>query len=171
MAFFRKICKKKMIKKDQKKLAEGFTIIELIVVIAIIAVLASIILVSISNYNYRAKNAAIKGNLANLLRYGSVYYSNNVNYDGFCNDPKALTFLNAASKVAIPNPAAVCQCDTANCVSAKAWCAYSLSFAPSQGRTDATSSKVFCVDSTGAKKEGWLALCLNGACQDPVPGY
>ena len=45
---------------------KGFTIIELIVVIAIIAILAAIVLVNVTSYINKAKDAAIKSDLAIL---------------------------------------------------------------------------------------------------------
>ncbi|MCX6721887.1 MAG: prepilin-type N-terminal cleavage/methylation domain-containing protein, partial [Candidatus Staskawiczbacteria bacterium] len=46
---------------------KGFTIIELIVVIAIIAVLAGIVLVNVTSYINKSRNAAVKGNLSTML--------------------------------------------------------------------------------------------------------
>ena len=45
---------------------KGFTIIELIVVIAIIAILASIVLVNVTQYINKAKDAAIKSDMSNI---------------------------------------------------------------------------------------------------------
>ena len=51
--------------------SKGFTIIELIVVIAIIAVLATIVLVNVTQYINRGKDAAIKGNLSSY-KFSSI---------------------------------------------------------------------------------------------------
>ena len=52
--------------------SKGFTIIELIVVIAIIAILASIVLVNVTSYINKAKDAKIKSDIANIaLAMGS----------------------------------------------------------------------------------------------------
>jgi prepilin-type N-terminal cleavage/methylation domain-containing protein len=62
---------------DKKnRLLTGFTIIELIVVIAIIAVLASIVLVNVTSYINKGKDAAAEGNLASLITNGAVWYDN-----------------------------------------------------------------------------------------------
>ena len=64
--------------------SKGFTIIELLVVIAIIAVLAAIVLVNVTAYINRGRNAAIKGNLSTVLINGAQYYDANGSYSGFC---------------------------------------------------------------------------------------
>ena len=57
--------------------SKGFTIIELLVVVAIIAVLAAIVLVNVTGYINQGKNAAIKGNLATVLTNAAVFYYQN----------------------------------------------------------------------------------------------
>ena len=52
---------------------KGFTIIELIVVIAIIAVLAGIVLVNVIGYINKGKDASIKGNMETIRINASVY--------------------------------------------------------------------------------------------------
>src|SRR5437870_4107340 len=65
------------------KTSKGFTIIELLVVVAIIAVLAAIVLVNVTGYINQGKNAAIKGNMATITTNGAVYYDANGNYTAF----------------------------------------------------------------------------------------
>ncbi len=57
--------------------AKGFTIIELIVVIAIIAVLAAVVLVNVTTYIAKGKNAAIKGTMSSMATIAAGYYDNN----------------------------------------------------------------------------------------------
>lgn len=52
----------------------GFTIIELIVVIAIIAVLAAIVLVNVTQYINKGKDASIKGNMSTIITNSAVYF-------------------------------------------------------------------------------------------------
>src|ERR1035437_2671286 len=54
---------------------KGFTIIELIVVIAIIAVLAGIVLVNVTSYINKGKDAAAQGNLASMLTNSAVWFA------------------------------------------------------------------------------------------------
>jgi len=71
-----------MIKNKNK----GFTLIELLVVIAIIGVLASVVLASLNSARGKAKDAAIKANLANLRGQAEIYYEIPGNYG----DPYAI---------------------------------------------------------------------------------
>jgi prepilin-type N-terminal cleavage/methylation domain-containing protein len=66
---------------------KGFTIIELIVVIAIIAVLAGIVLVNVSGYNNKAKIAAIKANMRSLNTTATRYFERNGDFGDLCSDP------------------------------------------------------------------------------------
>ncbi len=55
----------------------GFTLIELMVTVAIIGVLASIALPRFANLVVKSKEAAVKGTLGSLRSAISLYYSNN----------------------------------------------------------------------------------------------
>jgi type IV pilus assembly protein PilA len=129
---------------------KGFTIIELIVVIAIIAVLAAIVLVNVTQYIAKGKDAAIKGNLATLLTNSAVYFSDinhsATNADAFVLDT---TFgCNGPVNAAITNAGGTLTCTSSS--STGAWCAVSTT--PIGGN--------FCVDSTGFKG-------ANKACSSP----
>jgi len=56
---------------------KGFTIIELIVVIAIIAVLAGIVLVNVQGYMAKAKNAKRNSDIASYVKAFQIYYTDN----------------------------------------------------------------------------------------------
>lgn len=47
---------------------KGFTIIELIVVIAIIAILASVVMVNVTQYINKSKDASIKANMDSIKK-------------------------------------------------------------------------------------------------------
>jgi len=65
------------------KKSKGFTIIELLVVVAIIAVLAAIVLVNVTQYINKGKDAAIKGNMSTILTNGAIHYDSAGNYTAF----------------------------------------------------------------------------------------
>jgi prepilin-type N-terminal cleavage/methylation domain-containing protein len=81
---------KKLIHKKLKKTSEklklffkGFTIIELITVIAIIGVLASVILVYVTSYIGKSRDSRIKAEVSEIAKDAMMYYANNVSYEGY----------------------------------------------------------------------------------------
>lgn len=58
----------------------GFTLIELMVTIGIIALLASLVLASLSTARDKASDAAIKSGLVQLRSQAALYFSKNGNY-------------------------------------------------------------------------------------------
>jgi len=126
----------------------GFTIIELIVVIAIISVLAAIVLVNVTGYINKGKDAAIKGNLSSLMVDAAVILDSYGSYDNPANVNtyicgKTWTVINAAIYSA--GGAGVCG------NSADTWCA--------SATLKANSGNSFCVDYTGLKKEAAAEVC------------
>jgi prepilin-type N-terminal cleavage/methylation domain-containing protein len=121
---------------------KGFTIIELIVVIAIIAVLAGIVLVNVTQYINKGKDAAIKADLANLITQSTVYFSDPVNSGKKGNDfiasPSAQSIMSAAGDID-PSVGAL-----GGSITKTDWvyCQYLT-----------TPGKRYCVDSRGNKKE------------------
>ncbi len=147
--------------------SKGFTIIELLVVVAIIAVLAAIVLVNVTGYINQGKNAAIKGNLATVLTNGAVFYEAGGTYANFCTNayvtgPSAAVL--AAGGSALTTAVNGCVVNAANTT----WCACSTM----KVTTAEPANSTFCVDSTGYKKVTQNAgLCANrcpvgGACAD-----
>jgi len=132
----------------------GFTLIELVVVIAVITVLSGIILFTVAQYINRGKDSNISGNLAVLIPAGEVYYNSNGSsgYLGFCGSTvvsnailqmPANTNSCATGNSAPPNNAAgiCCYVKSTN----DAWVAYAKEFT--------NSSNIYCVDSRGVKKD------------------
>jgi prepilin-type N-terminal cleavage/methylation domain-containing protein len=148
---------------SKRKGGAGFTIIELLVVVAIIAVLTGIVLVNVTQYTGKGKNSSIKGNLNSIFTGGVQYFENNGNYANFC-DSSYVT----APKSAIGNIIDVidpaywkCEVNTDN----TSWCICAM-----EVPTDPSGGIALCIDSTGAKKEGFSSHCFyvcyqNNPCQ------
>ena len=83
--------------------AEGFTIIELIVVIAIIAVLAGIVLVNVTQYINKGKIAAIKGTMAGLRTTAATYFETNSDYADICSTSGFTSSATAIVNAGSPN--------------------------------------------------------------------
>jgi prepilin-type N-terminal cleavage/methylation domain-containing protein len=134
--------------------SKGFTIIELIVVIAIIAVLTSIVIVNVSGYITKARQAQVKAILSELQKQGTIYSEQHGNYNGFCD-----LFNSPGGKFSVPEyftgdyeiGGGRCYCDAYTgfgggneCpAGSTAWCACSYMF------LNSSPSPVYCVDSTG----------------------
>jgi len=143
-------------------MSKGFTLIELIVVIAVIAVLSGIILFTISQYINRGKDSNISGNLAILTTAGEVYYNgHNNSYAGFCSssvvsNAKAQMPENPEGSCYDPsNPQGVCCNDVTT--NNDAWAACAKEFA--------NPGMAFCVDSRGVKEEIDVSRCVANITQ------
>lgn len=64
----------------RKRRRAGFTLIEILVVIAIIGVLASIIIVSLTAATKKANNAKVKAQVEQARNAAQIYYSTNFHY-------------------------------------------------------------------------------------------
>ncbi len=90
--------------KWRKKSGSGFTILELLIVVAIIAVVVAILLANISNYITKGKVAAEKGDLHTIQSNSGGWFSSsphglNVGYLGFPAD-SSYTLPNNAATIA-----------------------------------------------------------------------
>ena len=158
--------------------SKGFTIIELLVVVAIIAVLAAIVLVNVTGYINQGKNAAIKGNMASMLTNGAVWYDGPGSGAYATGATAALSFL-ASNGFTAPSAAAVAALGSGSVTSAydvatpavatpaSKWCACSGMKITANEPTGST----FCVDSSGYKKVTQnVGLCAARCNQATVGG-
>ena len=128
--------------------SKGFTIIELIVVIAIIAVLAAIVLVNVTSYINKGKDAAIKGNMAQMATQAATIYAETGSYSTLETQPN---FVSAVSAITNANSAPLVG------VTAITYAAYCVEAT----LKDAT---IWCVDSTG-----YVGLIVSTHCASGTP--
>jgi prepilin-type N-terminal cleavage/methylation domain-containing protein len=130
---------------------KGFTIIELIVVIAIIAILSAIVLVNVTQYINKSKTSAIQANLSTVETSMAAYLADPAN--GTTNGAD----INTAAKVTngcattTPTYAAIVTSNggALTCyglASGSDWCAVSTT---PTAVDSTTTHKNWCVDSTG----------------------
>jgi len=121
---------------------KGFTIIELIVVIAIIAVLAGIVMVNVTQYIAKGKDAAIKGNLSTLLTNGAVWAETSNDYTNFVASTTVGCGAGSPVVTAVTAASSSLFCSATATTGAK-WVGCAVL------KSDSTNA--FCVDSSGAK--------------------
>jgi prepilin-type N-terminal cleavage/methylation domain-containing protein len=149
----------------------GFTLIELVVVIAIIAILYGVILFSVTQYINRGKDSNIFGNMNILIPAGETFYNGNgnsysYNNKSFC-DPTVNSVINNVMTQMPKNPAAnYCYRDPITLMHAGPMGAYTIYYNPaglcclaqSQAWVACATefsnpNNSYCVDSRGMKEE------------------
>lgn len=144
------------------KTNKGFTIIELIVVIAIIAILAAVVMVNVTGYINKSKIATMKFNMSTLNIAATEYIKTNGNYSSFCSDPAVLNVSSAIAKILAGSSSSGTGCASENvsnftmdCTSSQ-WIYVSFLLKNADG--------LLCIDSTGVLTEV-PSLDSLGACK------
>lgn len=147
--------------------------IELLVVVAIIGILASVVLASLNSARNKGADAAIKSSLANTRAQAELFYDTGNTYEGVC----ALTGTNVigtmvrSAENAYDGGASAyadgtaSTWDNAQCHdSTAAWAAWVPLKASASG-----SIVAWCVDSTGASSQETAVLASSGGTQYACP--
>ena len=137
-----------------KKSNRGFTLIDLLVVIAIIGILSSVVLASLNTARSKGSDAAIKADLNNIRAQAELYYDNSSNsYGTFasaaCDASPAAVFNDQNVKQALAH--AISQSgqsgtSASNCVSNNTSWAAAVTL-------KSANTTAWCVDSTGQSKQ------------------
>ncbi|MES2668742.1 MAG: prepilin-type N-terminal cleavage/methylation domain-containing protein [Patescibacteria group bacterium] len=127
--------------------SHGFTLIELLVVVAIIGILSSVVLASLSVARSRAADAAVKSSLSAGRAEAELYYGVNNNYDGVCLTTGANNINDNVKSAASAAGVATVTLDAAGTTS-NAVCNDAVAGWAAQVRLRA-STGVFCIDNTG----------------------
>lgn len=149
------------------KKQRGFTLIELMVVVGIIAILAAVVIAALNNARTKGGDAAIKSNLKNAITQAEVFYNTNTlapnTYSGICNIGPLVggattigPFLTAAATAAglagyNKNPAGGGTGTTATCNVSGAFDAWAAEV-PLAGSTLGVP-KMWCIDSLSHAKQ------------------
>lgn len=136
----------------------GFTLIELLIVIAIIGILSSVVLGSLSSARTQANDSKVKQQLLNVRSAAEIYFTAHYNYgastfscsSGMFSDTSS-GMVNVAKSVNYPVGENTMICNSNGN-------AYAVSDNLS------ASSTYWCVDSTGASKQESATVGSSTAC-------
>jgi len=139
------------------KKTKGFTLVELLIVIAIIGILSSVVLSNLSGARTKAYDAKVQAQLSNIRQSAEIYYISNVNYGastGYCNVGMFADTASGMSNLTISVNYPVGE-NTILCNSK------GTSWAVSDNL--ASSTTYWCVDNTGASKLETTALSTTSS--------
>jgi prepilin-type N-terminal cleavage/methylation domain-containing protein len=156
-----------------KNFKKGFTLIELLVVVAIIGILASVVLASLSSARTKGKDAAVESQLSSMRAQAELYSSSQTSptYANVCTTAAASNGLGGLLSATVAVDSVTSTLNTTftavgayNLVtchdSATAWAAE----APLAGSATG-ASVMWCVDSTGISKKATANIAPSGtAC-------
>lgn len=124
---------------------KGFTLIELMVVIAIIGILVGIIIVSLNKSTDQAKDAKVRSAMGQLRSVAQIYYNNHeYEFSGLASDSEIL-----AIESEIKKNGGTFEIKAGE----EAWAAM----------TDTPTGRCLCVDSTGAVVDKTSGCLINDA--------
>ena len=135
---------------------KGFTLVELLIVVAIIGIMSSVIVGALNTARGKAGNAAIKSDLNNVRSQAELIYdqNNGIYGVGLCGDAKVRAGLDDAGIKSSGNAAsAVCFSDNYS------WIAQSPLKVP-----DSSGNTYWCVDNGGVARGETVALTALGTC-------
>ena len=124
---------------------KGFTLIELLVVVAIIGVLASVVVASLSNARGKGNDASIKANLANMRAQSELLYATNGDFNEVCGnngatqDSRVSEAINDADRI---NGSGSVTCGVPSSGDASGWAI----------AADLPGGGAFCVDADGKSR-------------------
>lgn len=102
-----------------KKRQEGFTIVELLIVIVVIGILAAIVITTYAGIQAKARNAKRQTDLNSIQTNLEAYFSTNGHYPSYA-DLNSSTWIAANMKsldlTALLDPSATCTQGTSNCL-------------------------------------------------------
>ncbi len=125
----------------------GFTLVEILVVIAIIGILSSVVLGSLNSAREKGADGAVKSNLASVKNAAAIYYDDQAgSYLGLCStDQKVIDAMASSETVVAPTPT-VGGLGDGECVDSSAeWAAWV--------NLKLSSTSAWCVDSAGKSGE------------------
>jgi len=138
---------------------KGFTIVELIVVIAIIAILAAIVMTNVTGFLNKGKDAAAKGNMQTIFTNGLIYYDGNGNSFEDFDATTSKGYTAPAAKIALDYSSTSTPAQYVKTVASdgSAFCVCILLKDPK------LTSGTWCIDSTGFKGESSTACASRCA--------
>lgn len=145
------------IKKRFQDLEKGFTMAEILVVTAIIAVLITVVLTNVAQYLTKGRDASVKANINTIMTNSAVYFDTLGTYVGFCSS----SGYTVAETALLRANGGIAGTDSKCSVTATAFCTC--------GTLKNVPGNVFCADSRGVKKDiasNCTAECpASGVCQ------
>jgi len=138
-------------------ISRGFTLVELLIVIAIIGILSSVVLSNLTGARTKAYDAKVQAQLANIRQDAEIYYISNGNYGvatSSCSGGMFADTVSGMSKLTVSVNYPVGE-NTIVCYSKGTTYAVSDNLA--------SSTTYWCVDNTGASKQETTILSTSTA--------